>query len=212
VRQVRHTDLVPNVEHLRARLAAPAPLEPIFNAVRLYIPSPSYLLDPHARGGEEGVLTPRKRFDENSKLQQQELLGMLSTTLDKALEKALKAVFPSMFEGLSGMRMRGLDRSSGLSGSSGQSEERALSCTMNSTLMLKTQVMNALSSSSTSNPCASSSQATFASSTSSSSFASTSIPPAASHAIISNRPCHRIHYYSLNNYHIHCHIRYHALT
>jgi hypothetical protein len=43
VRQVRHTDLVPNVEHLHARFAAPAPLEPILSAVRLYISIPSYL-------------------------------------------------------------------------------------------------------------------------------------------------------------------------
>jgi hypothetical protein len=71
-------------------------------------------------GGEEGVLTPRKRFDENSKLQQQELLGMLSTRLDKGLEKALRAVFPAMFEGLSGMGMYGLDGSSGSSGPSGE--------------------------------------------------------------------------------------------
>jgi hypothetical protein len=68
------------------------------------------------------VLTPRRRFDGNSKLHQQEFLGMLSTRLDKVLEKALGAVFPCMFEGLSGMGMRGLD---GSSGSSGPSVERA---------------------------------------------------------------------------------------
>jgi hypothetical protein len=85
VRQVRHTDLVPNVEHLRARLAAPAPLEQILNAVRLYISNLSYLLDAHVWGGEEGVLTPRRRFDGNSKLQQQEFRGILSTRLGKVL-------------------------------------------------------------------------------------------------------------------------------
>jgi hypothetical protein len=91
---VLYTGLVQNFEHLHARSAAPAPPEPILNAVCLYISSLKYLLDPHARSGEEGVLTPRRRFDENSKLQQQEFLAMLSTRLDKALENALRAVFP----------------------------------------------------------------------------------------------------------------------
>jgi hypothetical protein len=85
LRRVLHTDLVQNVEHLHARLAAPAPLEQILNAVRLYISSLSYLLDAHAWGGEEGVLTPRRRFDGNSKLQQQEFRGILSTRLGKVL-------------------------------------------------------------------------------------------------------------------------------
>jgi hypothetical protein len=43
------------------------------------------------------VLTPRKRFDENSKLQRQEFLGMLSARLDEELGKALKMVFPNLF-------------------------------------------------------------------------------------------------------------------
>jgi hypothetical protein len=94
VRKVLYNDLVQNVEHLHARSAAPTPFEAILNAMRLYMSSPSYLLDAYAWGGEEGVLTPRRRFDENSKLQQQEFLGMSSTRLDKGLENALRAVFP----------------------------------------------------------------------------------------------------------------------
>jgi hypothetical protein len=46
-----------------------------------------YLLDPHARSGEDGVpvLTPKRRFDENPKLQQQELLGIMRPRLDEGL-------------------------------------------------------------------------------------------------------------------------------
>jgi hypothetical protein len=174
MRQVLYEGLVQNDEHLHARSDAPTPLEPILNVVRLYISSPSYLLDPHAWSGEEGVLPLSRRVDKNSKLQQQELLGMLSARLDKALEKALRAVFPCMFEGLSEMGMRGLD------GLSEESEERAPNCTTTSTSTPSAQVTAALSSSSTSTPHALSSPAVFSSSTSSASFASTSTLSAAS--------------------------------
>jgi hypothetical protein len=97
LRKVLHTDLVHNVEHFHARSAAPTPFEPILNAVHLYISSLTYLLNLYARSGEEGVLTPRKRFDENSKLQRQEFLGMLSARLDEELGKRLKMVFPNLF-------------------------------------------------------------------------------------------------------------------
>jgi hypothetical protein len=70
------------------------------------------------------VLTPRKRFGGHSKLQQQEFPGMLSARLDEGLGKALRAVFPCMFEGMSGMGMRGLD---------GSSEQRAPNCSTTST-------------------------------------------------------------------------------
>jgi hypothetical protein len=56
-----------------------------------------YLLDPYARGGEKGVLTPRRRFDENSTLQQPESVRMLSARLDKGLGNALRMVFPHLF-------------------------------------------------------------------------------------------------------------------
>jgi hypothetical protein len=122
VRKVLHTSLVQNVEHLHACSAAPIPSEPILNAVRSHILSLRYLLDAHALSGEEGVLTLRRRFDENSKLQQQEMLG----TWSARLENALRAVFTSMPEGLSGMGMRGLDGSSGSSGLSDPSGECAI--------------------------------------------------------------------------------------
>jgi hypothetical protein len=70
--------------------------------------------------GEEGVLTRRRWFDKNSKLQRQEFLGMLSARLDKGIEKALRAVFLGMFEGLSGMGMQELDGSIGSGGPSGE--------------------------------------------------------------------------------------------
>jgi hypothetical protein len=144
---VLHIDLTQNVEHLHARSAAPILFEAILDTVRLYISSPSYLLDPHALSGEEGVLTRRRWFDKNSKLQRQEFLGMLSARLDKGMEKAPRAVFLGMFEGLSGMGMRGLD---GLGESSGLSGERAPKCTTisTSTSTPSAQVMTALSSSS----------------------------------------------------------------
>jgi hypothetical protein len=78
-------------------------------AVRLYNSSLRYLLVPCAGSGEEGVFTSMRRFDEHSKPQQPEFLGMLSARPDKAL-------------GLPGLEMCGLD---GLSGSSGPSGERA---------------------------------------------------------------------------------------
>jgi hypothetical protein len=179
VRKVLHTDLVQNVEHLPTRSAAPAPSEPILNAVRLYISSPSYLLDPYAWGEEEGVLTRRRWFDKNSKLQRQEFLGMLSARLDKGLEKAPRAGFLGMFEGLSGMGMRGLDK---LVESSGPSGERAPKCTTisTSTSTPGAQVMTAFSSSSTSTPHVLSLPVGFASSTSFASFTSTTNSPTAS--------------------------------
>jgi hypothetical protein len=113
------------------------------------------------------VLSPRKRFDEHPKLQQQEFLGMLSARLNEGLGKVLREVFTSMFEGLSRMGMRGLD------GSSEESEERAPNGTTTSTSTPSAQLTAALSTSSTSTPHASSSPATFSSSISSASFAST---------------------------------------
>jgi hypothetical protein len=89
--------LVHIIEHLRARSAVQVPPEPIFDSVRLYISSLRYLLDLYAMSGKEGMLTPRRRFDENSKLHQ-EFLGVLNAKLDEGLRKALRAVFPHLFD------------------------------------------------------------------------------------------------------------------
>jgi hypothetical protein len=126
VRKVQCNDLVKDVEHLHGRSAAFVPTRPILIVVRLYNSSLSYLLDSYASGVEECVLTPRRWFDENPKLQQQEFLGVLSERLDKGQKKALRAVFPSILEGPSGMGMRGSNRSSGSSGPSGERAPNAM--------------------------------------------------------------------------------------
>jgi hypothetical protein len=79
---VLYNDLVHNAEHLYAHSAVQVPPEPVFDAVRLYISSLRNLLDPYAMSGEEGMLIPRRQFDENSKLHQ-EFLGVLNAKLDE---------------------------------------------------------------------------------------------------------------------------------
>jgi hypothetical protein len=175
--KVLYNDAIQNAERLHMlqerSVAAILPVS-ILNVVRLYISSSRYLLDPYARSEEDGVLVqPKRRLDENSKLQQQEFLGMSSARLDEGLEKALRVAFPYLFQGLSRMGMRGLDGSIGSSAPSGSS---APNRTTTPTSTTSAQGMTALSSSSISTPCASSSWATFASSAL---FAWTSAPPAA---------------------------------
>jgi hypothetical protein len=79
VRKVLYDDLVCNGLMLHVRSAAALPPKPILNDVGLYILSLTYLLDPYAKSGKGGVpvLKPKRRFNENSKLQWQEFLAMM---------------------------------------------------------------------------------------------------------------------------------------